>query len=50
MESKITDNDGHRRHLGYFHTEKDAARAYDARASELRGEFAKLNDISDDED
>jgi hypothetical protein len=33
-----------------FHDEKDAARAYNAKAYELRGNFAVLNDISDDED
>ena len=38
------------KHLGYFQHEKDAARAYNARAYELRGSFAVLNDISDDED
>ena len=37
-------------YLGYFFHEKDAARAYNAKAYELRGNFAVLNDISDDED
>ena len=37
------------KHLGYFHNEKDAARAYNAKAYELRGNFAVLNDISDDD-
>ena len=36
-------------HLGYFQREKDAARAYNAKAYELRGKFALLNDISDDD-
>lgn len=29
--------------LGYFHREKDAAKAYDAAARKLHGEFASLN-------
>ena len=37
-------------HLGYFHDEKDAARAYNERAMELLGEYAHLNDISDDDE
>jgi hypothetical protein len=35
---------------GHYHNEKDAARAYNAKAVELFGEYAYLNDISDDED
>jgi len=31
--------------LGLFDSETDAARAYNAKASELFGEFAYLNDI-----
>ena len=43
-------NDGQWSYLGSFQHEKDAARAYNAKAYELRGNFAVLNDISDDED
>jgi hypothetical protein len=48
--SRIVRNDGSRNHIGMFHNEKDAARAYNDKARELRGNFAVLNDISDDED
>ena len=49
-KSQIRQNDGRNTHLGYFHNEKDAARAYNTKAYDLRGDLAKLNDISDDED
>ena len=37
-------------HVGYFHDERDAARAYNRRAMELFGEYAHLNCLSDDDD
>ena len=48
--ARIRQNDGRNAHLGYFHNEKDAARAYNTKAYDIRGDLAKLNDISDDED
>ena len=40
--ARIKHND-HQIHLGYFTDEAEAARAYDRKASELFGVFAKLN-------
>jgi hypothetical protein len=40
--------DGKNIHLGYFTSEKDAAKAYNVKAKEL-SEYFKLNEISDDE-
>ena len=39
---------GKRKHLGWFKIEADAARAYNAKARELFGEFAYLNEIPDE--
>ncbi|MBN1818316.1 MAG: HNH endonuclease [Sedimentisphaerales bacterium] len=36
-------HDGRTFHIGYFLSETDAARAFDTKAKELRGEFACLN-------
>lgn len=33
--------------MGYFKNEEDAARAYNLKASELFGEYAKLNEIGE---
>ena len=35
--------DNQKIHLGYFHTAKEAAKAYDTKAKELFGEFANVN-------
>lgn len=36
---------GKQRYLGSFDSEEDAARAYNAAATELFGEYARLNDL-----
>lgn len=36
---------GSTKHLGYFKSELDAARAYDAAAIKLHGEFARINGV-----
>jgi len=41
---------GKRLHLGYFESEEDAARAYDAMARECLGPAARLNFTSNDDD
>lgn len=38
--------EGKRIHLGLFTNEGDAARAYNERASELYGEFARFNEVA----
>lgn len=41
--------DGKTTHLGYYDDAKEAARAYDAEAKKLHGDFARLNFGEDDE-
>lgn len=36
---------GNRKYLGYFHSEIEAAKAYNIAALELQGEFAYLNEV-----
>src|SRR5262249_49288602 len=46
--ARITHN-GKRLHLGSFQKETEAARAYNAKAKELYGDFAYLNPVPDEE-
>ena len=46
--ANITNNNQHY-HLGCFDNEKHAARVYNINAVDMFGEYAKLNDVSDDE-
>jgi len=46
--ARITHN-GKRIHLGWFKTETEAARVYNAKAKELYGDFAYLNPLPDEE-
>jgi hypothetical protein len=46
--TRITHN-GKRIHLGWFKTELEAARVYNAKAKELFGDFAYLNPLPDEE-
>lgn len=38
---------GHQQHLGHFLRPEDAARAYNKKARELYGEFARLNNVEE---
>ncbi len=40
--------DGRAHHLGFFDSERDAARAYADAVRDLHGAFARLNDVGDD--
>ena len=40
---------GNRKHIGCFNSEKEAAIAYNTYARDMFGEYANLNDVSDDD-
>ena len=40
---------GNAKHIGYYNSEKEAAIAYNTCAREMYGEYANLNDVSDDD-
>lgn len=45
FQARIRTESGRRISIGYFDNDRDAALAYNAKALELRGEFARLNNV-----